>query len=253
MKRKCAVFTTVKNENVFLPIWLQHYQQFFDNSDIYVMDHHSSDGSTSGLPVNVRLVSNDLVNDHDWLAQMAQGMQRELLERYECVLFAEGDELVYAIDKPLDKKIDEFLKSDHLYITVNGFSVHQDLSSEAPLQPGDLIFEKRRHWYKDRAEDKTLLTKIPIEWKWGFHELKDRDVNYHPDFFLAHLHRFDLELMIKRHLIRTSFAQKNDGAGYHWRSDLDEIHQVFRFTSSTPEPIPEAHLQALKHLVLAGS
>ena len=250
MKKKCAVFTTVKNENVFLPIWLQHYQQFFDNSDIYVMDHHSSDGSTTGLPVNVRLVSNDLVNDHDWLAQMAQGMQRELLERYECVLFAEGDELVYAIDKPLDKKIDEFLASDDLYITVNGYSVHQNVETESSLQAGDAIFDKRGYWYKDKAEDKTLLTKIPIEWKWGFHELKDREVNYHPDYFLAHLHRFDLELMIKRHLIRTSFAQKNDGAGYHWRSDLDEIHQVFRFTSSKPERIPEPHRAALRNLVL---
>ena len=45
-KKKCAVFTIVKNENYFLPIWLKHYKRYFDNSDIYVLDHQSNDGST---------------------------------------------------------------------------------------------------------------------------------------------------------------------------------------------------------------
>ena len=241
MKRKAAVFTTVKNESVFLPIWIRHYQEYFKNEDIYVLDHHSNDGSTTDLPVNVRLVSNDLVNDHDWLARIAQDMQRELLNQYECVIFAEGDELIYTIDKPLNEKLDEFLASSDLYITVNGYSVQQNVETEPPLQPGDRIFEKRGFWYKDKAEEKTLITKIPLEWKWGFHELKDKPLNYHKDYFLAHFHRLDLETMIKRHHIRTSFTQKNDGAGYHWRADTGEVVQVFHFTSSKPEPIPKAH------------
>lgn len=249
MKRKAAVFTTVKNENVFLPIWLRHYQTYFDSQDIYVLDHHSTDGSTSDLPVNVRSVSNEFVNDHDWLATIAQNFQRELLERYECVIFAEGDELIYSIDRPLNEKLDEFLASDDLYITLNGYSVHQRLETESPLQPGDKIFEKRSYWYKDKAEEKTLITKIPLAWKWGFHELKDLPLNYHKDYFLAHLHRFDLETMKARHHIRTSFTQKNDGAGYHWRSDTGEVVQVFHFTSSPPEPIPEQHKAMLSHLV----
>ncbi|MGH3827327.1 MAG: RICIN domain-containing protein, partial [Pseudonocardiaceae bacterium] len=41
-----AVLTIVRNENVFLPIWLHYYGQFFPAQDMYVIDHQSTDGST---------------------------------------------------------------------------------------------------------------------------------------------------------------------------------------------------------------
>jgi hypothetical protein len=100
-KKKCAVFTMVKNENYFLPIWLKHYKRYFDNSDIYILDHQSNDGSTEELDVNVELVINELAFDHQWLVNTVQNFQVKLLEQYESVLFAEADELVYTIGKPL--------------------------------------------------------------------------------------------------------------------------------------------------------
>ena len=109
IKKKCAVFTTVKNESIFLPIWLRHYQQYFDNQDIYVLDHHSTDGSTLNLPVNVKTVANDYVNDHEWLVKIAQDFQKELLKEYECVVFAESDEILYSLEKPFNQTIDEFI------------------------------------------------------------------------------------------------------------------------------------------------
>ena len=49
----------VYNEAVFLPIWLRYYSRFFAPDDIYVLDHESTDGSTSGsgfvrIPVDAR-------------------------------------------------------------------------------------------------------------------------------------------------------------------------------------------------------
>ncbi len=248
MKKKCAVFTTVKNENIFLPIWLRHYQQYFKNEDIYVLDHQSTDGSTLNLPVNVRLVSNDYVGDHEWMAKIASDFQKELLKEYECVIFAEADEIIYSPDKPLDEFIDDFIASDDLYLTCNGFSVIQDVQNEPPLQHGDHIFQKRNFWYKDVPEEKTLVSKIPLEWNWGFHTLKGRNNNYHNSLYLAHLHRFDLETMIDRHKIRTSFKQKNDAGGHHWKSTYQEIYKVFTEVSSQPIVIAEQHKKSLQHL-----
>lgn len=248
MKKRCAVFTTVKNENIFLPIWLRHYQQYFSNEDIYVLDHHSTDGSTKDLPVNVRLVSNDYVNDHQWLAVIAQDFQKELLKEYKCVVFAESDEIIYSVEKPLNQTLDEFIDDDYLYVTCNGHSVIQDIENETALASGDSIFEKRNFWYKDYAEDKTLITKIPLEWNWGFHSLKGRTNNPHSDLYIAHLHRFDFETMVKRHQERTSFRQKNDGGGSHWKTERDEIFEVFRSIVNEPILIPKEHKDSLQNL-----
>lgn len=248
MKRKCAVFTTVKNESIFLPIWIRHYQQYFNDEDIYVLDHNSTDGSTKNLSVNVKLVTNEYVNDHEWLVKIAKDFQKELLRKYECVIFAESDEILYSAKKPFNEAIDEFIDSDDLYLTCSGYSVIQDIQTEISLQKEDLIFEKRNYWYKDSAEDKTLITKIPLEWNWGFHSLRGRNNNYHSDFYLVHLHRFDFETMVKRHKERTSFKQKQDGGGTHWKSNQNDIFEVFQQISSKPLLIPEKHKHALKHL-----
>ena len=53
MKKKCAVFTMVKNENYFLPIWLKHYKKFFSNEDIFILDHQSNDGSIISTDVTI--------------------------------------------------------------------------------------------------------------------------------------------------------------------------------------------------------
>ena len=248
MKEKCAIFTTVKNESIFLPIWLRHYQQYFDNQDIYVLDHHSTDGSTQNLPVNVRLVSNDYVNDHEWLAVIAQDFQKELLEKYECVIFAESDEILYSLNKPFNLALEDFIQSEDQYVTLNGFSVAQNIQYEFPIQPGDRIFEKRNFWYKDFREDKTLITKVPLEWNWGFHTMKNLSNTSYQDFYIAHLHRFDFETMVKRHQERTSFLQKNDGSGHHWKTDRNDVFEVFQSVAAEPVLIPQEHKRALQNL-----
>jgi len=248
MKKRCAIFTTVKNENIFLPIWLRHYQQYFANEDIYVLDHSSTDGSTSNLPVNVRLVSNDYVNDHEWLVKIAQDFQRELLQEYQCVFFAESDEILYSVEKPLNLTIEDFIESDNLYVTCKGHSVIQNIQSEFQIESGEKIFEKRNYWFEDYNEDKTLISKIPLEWGWGFHKMKNRPNTPYQDFYIAHLHRFDFEIMVKRHQERTSFRQKNDGGGEHWKTDRNDIINVFQSIVSEPFLIPEKHKVALQNL-----
>jgi len=42
---KKAAFTMVKNEKWFLPLWLNYYSKFFNEKDLYVLNHFSTDGS----------------------------------------------------------------------------------------------------------------------------------------------------------------------------------------------------------------
>ena len=72
-----AVFTMVYNEPVFLPIWLRYYSRFFAPDDIYVFDHQSTDGSTSGGGFVRIPVTHDTV-DHTWMVGTLQAHQHEL-------------------------------------------------------------------------------------------------------------------------------------------------------------------------------
>ncbi len=61
-----AVFTQVKNEKVFLPIWINHYSQYFNTEDLYVLDHQSKDGSADNLSVNRIITKNPYTEDNKW-------------------------------------------------------------------------------------------------------------------------------------------------------------------------------------------
>jgi hypothetical protein len=244
MKKKCAIFTIVKNENYFLPIWLKYYKTFFDNEDIFILDHESNDGSTENLDVNVLKIYNDLAFDHQWLVDTVQNFQKELLEKYECVIFAESDELIYSLKMDLGELIDTFVVDKNInYVSLIGFEVIQDLENELPLKPNDLIFENRNLFFKYPIYDKTLISKIPLKWEWGFHRC-NHPQNYIYDTHLMHLHRVDFDLMLKRHEERAKkWNLKNDGdSGHQHRiGDKQGVLDYFNNIPSSPIHIPEEH------------
>lgn len=251
MKKKSAVFTIVKNENYFLPIWIKHYKKYFDESDIYVLDHQSNDGSTENLTVNVVQVINELAFDHQWLVDTVQNFQKELLDKYECVVFAESDELLYSIEKPLNYVIEELINNPNQdYITCKGYEVIE-MKGERSLTPKDEIFENRNYWFNYSVNyDKTLISKIPLKWIWGFHSAIGKTKLFTNEVYMAHLHRVDFEMMLKRHEERAKkWILKDDGAGIgfqHRIGDREGVMEYFKNIPSLPVLIPIEHKNVLK-------
>jgi hypothetical protein len=251
IKRRSAVFTIVKNEAFFLPIWLKHYQKYFDNCDIYVLNHESTDGCVMGLDVNVIDVFNPIVFDHRWLLETVQNMQRSLLKKYECVLFAESDEIIYSTDVPLSRYIDDFLKDTSCqYKRTTGYEVKHNVESEPTLTSNTKILTNRNEWFRYDGYDKTLLSKVPLNWNLGFHHLAGNNPPREESLFLLHLHRLDCEEMVKRHNYRlTNCVIRDDGAGGHNRlTDRAKLLDYFNQIPSPLEKIPLAHKQCLSHL-----
>lgn len=247
--KKCAVFVMVKDEGYFLPKWLGYYKQFFKPEDIYVLDHQSSDGSTQNLDVNVIHVTNDIAVDHTWIVNTIQDQQRKLLENYRCVLFAESDEIVYPLFQTLDNYIDKFLDGQDEYITCIGYEMMQDLEKEKPLSADDPILPNRKHWFRHPLYDKTLLSKVPLNWAWGFHS-QDKP-NIHRGLYLLHLHRHDFEMMLKRHEMRVvKWKIKDDGnSSYQFKiSQRDELLKYFYEQCKEPQLIPAEHLSSIRGL-----
>lgn len=245
--KDCAVFVMVKDEGYFLPKWLEYYKQFFKPEDIYILDHQSSDGSTDNLDVNVIKVTNDVAVDHTWIVNTIQEQQRKLLENYRCVLFAESDEIVYSPYQPLNEYISKFLEGSDEYVTCIGHEMMQNLEKESPLKDSDPIMPNRNYWFRHPLYDKTLLSKIPLNWAWGFHS-QDKP-NVHRGLFLLHLHRHDFEMMLKRHEMRVAkWKIKDDGnSSYQFKiSQRDELLKYFFEQCKEPTQIPPEHKVAIR-------
>ena len=91
-----AVFTIAQNEPNFLLLWVRHYRRHFDASDIYVLDHDSTDRSISAVHelCNVLTVHHELTFDHLWLKSTVENFFSFLLSSYPAVLFTDVDEFV---------------------------------------------------------------------------------------------------------------------------------------------------------------
>jgi len=256
--KKSAIFTIVKDEKYFLDKWIKYYSQFFDPDDIYVLDHQSKDGSTNGIGVNVIEIQNEMAFDHLWLVDQVEKMQKDLLKRYEVVIFTEVDEILYSSRGNLGFLIEDIRKNSNFqYMTSLGYEIKQNPEKgEKRLEFGDPIMENRNYWFRYPSYDKTLITKIPLKYNPGFHSC-----NYRPlygDLFLLHLHRVDFNLLVERRKQRiSSWNLKRDdlekGWGtYHGEEEYEKIKFHFNHTHTgeiiSLDPIPEEHKKCIHGL-----
>ena len=230
MKKQIAVFTLSKNEIDFLPAWTRHHSKLVDQSDIYILDHVSSDESVTktldSFPnVNVESVDFDTTDREfrgSWLS-LVSNKQKQLLEQYEYVLFAETDEFVFP-DKYVHAGWDSYLKTfkskakDGLYLRCKCIEVEHDYTRGEP----SLDFNDSGNWLKNRNRclawwpeyrnrygwSKPVLHCSPVDWVSGFHDIADIDGNIingivHDDELLAvHCHDIDINQAERRHIHR---------------------------------------------------
>lgn len=248
-KRKTAIFTIVKNESFFLPIWLKHYQHYFENQDIWILDHESNDGSTANLDtgINIIPVNHNKAFDYQWMLDTVKAFQQNLLNDYECVLFTEVDELVYTL-KGLDITINDFLLDTNTnFTTCRSYEIIHSFDEPGIAGISDIFDVRHYRCRYSNGCNKTLLSKVPLNWTIGFESI-DADINFDYELYLAHIHRIDHETMYNRNLRASEweFSEDNLEMNAHNRIlDKDELrvyledHLIFDY-------IPEEHKNILK-------
>lgn len=228
-KRACAVVTMARNESVLLPVWWRYYSQFFEPEDIYILDHETTDGSTSG-PGFVRIPVSHASVDWGWHRDMLQQQQHRLIERYDVVLCTDVDEIV-APDPRSGSLGDYMQRFRDDFVNCRGYEILHLKDTEAPLDFTRPLLEQRFHWYFNPAYSKPLLARVPMFWHGGLHARVDELTNDDPNLYLIHLHRVDYDTCLARHRQRTSWTwNKRDlDLGWGYQNRITESESFFHW------------------------
>jgi len=243
--RDFAVFTIVQDEREWLPTWCDYYLRHLDSWDLYVLDHDSVDGSTEGIGGNVVPVHRSETFDHAWLKGTVESFQRFLLQSYRCVLFAEADEIVAPDPRcfagGLRRYVEEaFLPSQHTAVHCWGKEVYHQ-RDEPDLDDLRPILSQRRCYGDRAAYNKPLLSKVPLDWTFGFHGATQVVLPSDPPLLLLHLHRADRRRCLRRHRARAGRRFADDGplGCQHRITEEAEVTAWFDDLDFSLQPVPE--------------
>jgi hypothetical protein len=240
-KKKCAIFVMVKNENVFLPIWLKYYSRYIDGRDVYVFDHRSTDGSVQeclkNFTFNVIRLDYPLSFDHIWFKFVADTVQKKLFDHYEYVIFTDVDEIILP-DINKYRGLDDYIqKLDKNYVRCIGYELIHLPDKEKPYNTSQSILSQRRFWYYTHWYNKTLISNQPLNWEIGFHEVPDRESNFDNDLMLIHFHKLDFELCWKTSFerARLKWPQEDIINNRGWQNRLTDVDKFRDYYEGWPE------------------
>jgi len=247
-RRRRAVVTIVRDEADLLPIWLRYYSRFFAADDIYVIDHDTVDGSTSG-PGFVRIPVSHPTYDVLWLLAQVREVQHELCRRYDVVVVCDVDEIVATDPSSSTPDLGTYLdRFDEEFVSCVGHEVLHRPQFEPPIDLTRPLLAQRGWWYRNPLYDKPLIASEPMEWGPGLHRRLDGRNNYDPDLVLVHLHRLDVERCFERHVRTAAFrhADRDVETGMGWQNRIRERAEFDRWFHNTGhDGIPVAQLEPI--------
>lgn len=174
---KKAIFTLQHNEFFFLPIWTRWYGETFVPEDMYILAHNPSIEMVKMCEqarkdgINIEYLFTDVIFDHDWLNQIVHSKQRELLERYDYVMFTDCDELVTPVEGTLKDFIDNATEDAY---RCDGWEIMED------------------KMYRSIGFCKTPITRIPLTYVHGYHR-SEPEFQIDNRLRLYHIHKLNFD------------------------------------------------------------
>lgn len=243
-KKKWAIFCPIKDENTFSPLWLKYYSQFLNKEDIYILDFNSR--NIDYLDCN-KIQTNKDIFDAEILFQEIVKTHRELLDHYEYVIPTDVDEFLFH-PTGLDNYIYN-LKSNN--ITACGYEIIHLPDKEPDYDSSKKIIEQRNFWYREGEwYDKTIITNKPLHWNIGLHVcleqfiFDEKQMPKDKDLLLIHLHRFDYNTCIQRHLkyATAQWSEHTVANNFNWHyreNNIEKLNKWYFENKDKAEEIPE--------------
>lgn len=181
---KTAVYTMQHNEQWYLPMWIKYYSANFQPQDMYILSHNCSGKTLEILKdaeargINVLYFNTDEIFNHDWLLDVIHSKQKELLGKYDYVVFTDCDEIII----PTDCTLKEFLENatEDAY-RCDGWEIQENVM------------------YPSYGFCKTLISRVPLKYVHGYHTAVPEFPIY-KTLPMYHIKRINYEEAWKRNL-----------------------------------------------------
>lgn len=228
---RVAAVTMVRDEAFMLPRWVRYYGGQLGLEHLTVIDHGSTDGSTTGLPCRV-VPGPDLDGRpfENVRMRFVSRLARRLLTSYDAVVFTDCDEFLIADPDRYDGLLDFVAAHPDVPATGGlGFNVLHRVGLEEPLR-GDLpVLGQRRHGMFVSRLCKPSLKRVDAPWRLASHGI---GTAYQPDrgLLLAHLKYADADELRRVGELRRAF---HDASGLSeesaWaRTGADQVEELER-------------------------
>lgn len=242
-KRPFAFYTIVREENYYLPKWYAYYSQFVDDKDIHIIHHKPQNNKRAEKDTCCDFLKQKdcsvYVEDQEffstrWIRDVAKQYQQKLLTEYEAVVFTDVDEIITVHPDSGFAHLGEFMRhfvdnpKEPSNWRVTGYSlIHLPDAGEPAFDYDKPIFEQRMYWYRDRYYDKPLVSKIALDWVFGFHTAPNMNLKPHPHLYMIHLHQFDFDWYMQRHVrwakeYKVADEDKRSTYNSHYREENSE-------------------------------
>lgn len=207
MSEKIAIYTTVTNEPIFLPIWLVYYSKYFKGEDIYIRRHDIKGDWFNKLREKYKFNDIKLSYSDDNLSefglvepikakQMDEDFINKLFEKgYTCIVNTCVDEFIIADPDRYDGLRHFIEVNKDKYYHCQGYEIVHNQTEEPPLDFTKPLLPQRKYWWKDARYNKPLIFRELLNWVIGKHFIEGKEQELwspHPDLYLFHLTRIDL-------------------------------------------------------------
>ncbi|NRP14116.1 hypothetical protein XMM379_000271 [Aliiroseovarius sp. xm-m-379] len=200
MTKLFAAMTTVRNDDLFLPKWIDHYGRAFGHRHLYVfLDGHDQEkpDCEGADQVNFLYLPHqpmERVGAMRRRARVMSALARGLYRYFDSVLACDVDEFL-VVDPNLNTTLAGYLSllTDKVSVSGLGLDVGQHMVEEGPLDPSRPFLDQRRYAHLSARYTKPITTFRPVTWGSGMHRIKGHGFRIDPNLFTFHFGMVDYE------------------------------------------------------------
>jgi hypothetical protein len=231
---RIAAYTMVFNESSKLPIWTRYYGSKLGPENCFIVDHGSSDGSTSKLVDGgfniIKLPRSP--QDNEKRTAFLSDVVSAFTRYFDYVLYTDCDEIVVPDPRKFESFNDYCERVKPTYVTSIGIDVLHKIDEEGPLDSALPILQQRSHGHYSSAMNKPNLTSLPLVWSPGFHS-RELPAEF-GDLFLFHLRYADLTQTLERLSLTRTMPWVRVDAGAHQRVADDQMIAMIKNWNKLP-------------------
>lgn len=210
---RLAAFTVVRNEPIFLPLWLKYYSRIADT--IHVFDHFTEDGSVVEAEKHYDFAVFEFddsdIEIHKWEGPslIIKGHFATLVDsgKFDYVIYTDVDEFIVPdpslyvdLRHYIEEMADETPPKN--YAWCKGWEIVHDIANEPAMDFSQPILAQRKFMKESHLYDKPLIGRVHMNWCRGQHYIQNVGKSIDKNLWLFHLHYADLDVCAQRYVRR---------------------------------------------------